>query len=49
MKVLGRSKVWGKGNTTVPVLVRRLLDITEGSELEWVLGENDEIIVRKRG
>ena len=46
-KVLGRSKLWGKGYTTVPVLVRRLLDITEGSEIEWILNENNEIVVKK--
>ena len=46
-KVLGRSKLWGKGYTTVPVLVRRLLDITEGSEIEWVLNDNNEIVVKK--
>ena len=46
-KVLGRSKLWGKGYTTVPVLVRRLLDISEGSEIEWILNENNEIVVKK--
>jgi bifunctional DNA-binding transcriptional regulator/antitoxin component of YhaV-PrlF toxin-antitoxin module len=46
-KVLGRSRVWGKGYTTVPVLVRRLLDISEGNEIEWVLNDNNEIIIRK--
>jgi len=46
-KVLGRSKLWGKGYTTVPVLVRRLLDISEGSEIEWILNDNNEIAVKK--
>jgi len=46
-KVLGRSKLWGKGYTTVPVLVRRLLDISEGSEIEWILNDNNEIVVKK--
>jgi hypothetical protein len=46
-KVLGRSKLWGKGYTTVPVLVRRLLDLSEGSEIEWILNENNEIVVKK--
>ena len=46
-KVLGRSKLWGKGYTTVPVLVRRLLDITECSEIEWILNDNNEIVVKK--
>jgi len=45
--VLGRSKLWGKGYTTVPVLVRRLLDISEGCEIEWVLNDNNEIVVKK--
>jgi len=48
-KVLGRSKCWGKGYTTVPVLVRRLLDISEGSEIEWVLNEDGSVQVRKVG
>jgi len=48
-KVLGRSKLWGKGYTTVPVLVRRLLDISEGSEIEWVLSEDGSVQVRKVG
>ncbi|MFP3234701.1 MAG: hypothetical protein RXR08_13985 [Sulfolobaceae archaeon] len=46
-KVLGRSKLWGKGYTTVPVLVRRLLDISDGSEIEWILNDNNEIVVKK--
>ena len=46
-KVLGRSKLWGKGYTTVPVLVRRLLDISEDSEIEWILNDNNEIVVKK--
>jgi bifunctional DNA-binding transcriptional regulator/antitoxin component of YhaV-PrlF toxin-antitoxin module len=48
-KVLGRSKLWGKGYTTVPVLVRRLLDISDGSEVEWVLNNDGSIEVRKAG
>jgi bifunctional DNA-binding transcriptional regulator/antitoxin component of YhaV-PrlF toxin-antitoxin module len=48
-KVLGRGKLWGKGYTTVPVLVRRLLDISEGSEIEWVLNDDGSIGVRKVG
>jgi bifunctional DNA-binding transcriptional regulator/antitoxin component of YhaV-PrlF toxin-antitoxin module len=31
----------------VPVLVRRLLDISEGSEIEWILNDNNEIVVKK--
>gem|GEM_PF-800915 len=46
-RVLGRSKLWGNGYTTVPVLVRRLLDIREGGEIEWILNENNEIIIKK--
>ena len=48
-KVLGRSKLWGKGYTTVPVLVRRLLDISDGSEAEWALNNDGSIEVRKAG
>jgi len=49
VKVLGRSKLWGKGYTTVPVLVRRFLDLSEGSEIEWVLNEDGSVQVRKVG
>jgi hypothetical protein len=48
-RVLGSSRVWGKGYTTVPVLVRRLLDLSEGSEIEWVLNDDGSIGVRKIG
>jgi len=48
-KVLGRSKLWGKGYTTVPVLVRRLLDLSEGSEIEWALNEDGSVQVKKIG
>jgi len=47
-KVIGKSKLWGKNYTTVPVLVRRLLDLKEGNEIEWILDEDNEIIIRKR-
>jgi len=30
-------------------LVRRLLDISEGSEIEWVLSEDGSVQVRKVG
>ena len=46
-RVLGKSKLWGKGYTTVPVSVRRLLDISEGSEIEWILNDNNEIVIKK--
>jgi bifunctional DNA-binding transcriptional regulator/antitoxin component of YhaV-PrlF toxin-antitoxin module len=46
-KALGRSKLLGRGYTTVPVFVRRLLDISEGCEIEWMLDDNNEIAVKK--
>lgn len=45
-RLLGKSKVWGRGYTTVPVTVRRVLGINDGDEIEWYLTEGD-IIVKK--
>ena len=44
---LGTSKVWGRGYTTVPVTVRRVLGITDGDSIEWVLRDDGTITVRK--
>lgn len=44
---MGTSKVWGRGYTTVPVTVRRVLGVTEGDSIEWILLDDGTIIVRK--
>jgi hypothetical protein len=44
---LDESKPWGKDHTTAPVPVKRVLDIDEDSEIEWVLNDNSKVIVRK--
>ena len=46
MPVLARSKIWGNGRTTVPVEVRKVLELKDSDEIEWVL-ENNEIKVRR--
>lgn len=44
---LGTSRLWGRGYTTVPVTVRKVLGVEDGDALEWLLTEDGEIVVRK--
>lgn len=46
MPILGKTKSWGRGYTTIPSAVRKILEVKNGDELEWVLKDN-EIIIRK--
>ena len=46
-KLLGKSKVWGRGYTTVPVTVRRVLDVGDGDVLEWYITGDGKIVVKK--
>jgi bifunctional DNA-binding transcriptional regulator/antitoxin component of YhaV-PrlF toxin-antitoxin module len=46
-RLLGKSRVWGRGYTTVPVTVRKVLDLYNGDEIEWYMGDNGEVIIRK--
>jgi bifunctional DNA-binding transcriptional regulator/antitoxin component of YhaV-PrlF toxin-antitoxin module len=48
-RLLSKSKVWGRGYTTVPVTVRRVLDLRNGDEIGWYMGSNGEIIIKKVG
>ena len=45
---LARSKVTARGQTSVPVDVRRKLGIGRGSVLEWE-EDGDKIVVRRAG
>ena len=46
MPILARTRI-GKGyRTTVPREVRKLLELREGDEIEWVFN-NGEIIIKK--
>ncbi len=47
-RLLGKSRVWGRGYTTIPVTVRRVLGIGNGDELEWYLTEDNKILVNKK-
>jgi len=47
-RLLGRSKVWGRGYTTIPVTVRRVLGIEGGDEIEWYLTDSGDVIIKKR-
>ena len=45
-KILALSKIYQKGQTTVPVVVRRMLKVEEKQHIAWVL-EDGDIVVRK--
>jgi len=47
-RLLGKSKVWGRGYTTIPITVRRLLDIKDGDGLEWYLTEDGKILIKRQ-
>jgi bifunctional DNA-binding transcriptional regulator/antitoxin component of YhaV-PrlF toxin-antitoxin module len=49
LRLLGKSRVWGRGYTTIPATVRKVLDIYNGDEIEWYMGDNGEVIIRKVG
>jgi len=46
-EALDGSRLWSKGCTTVPALVRESLGIDGGSEIEWTLNDNDEVFAGK--
>jgi bifunctional DNA-binding transcriptional regulator/antitoxin component of YhaV-PrlF toxin-antitoxin module len=48
-RLLGKSRVWGRGYTTIPVTVRRVLGLCNSDEVEWYMGDNGEVIIRKAG
>ncbi|RLE90449.1 MAG: hypothetical protein DRN04_15065 [Thermoprotei archaeon] len=47
-RLLGRSRVWGRGYTTIPVTVRRVLGIEDGDEIEWYLTDDGEVLIKKQ-
>ena len=44
---LSKSRVWGRGYTTIPVTVRRILDLQVGDAVGWFITDEGEIVVRK--
>jgi len=48
MPVLARTRVDKQYRTTVPREVRRILEVSEGDVIEWLL-EDGKIVVKKRG
>jgi len=46
MSLLARSRLWGKGHTTVPSEVRKILNLGKGDYIEW-LYEDGKIVVKK--
>jgi bifunctional DNA-binding transcriptional regulator/antitoxin component of YhaV-PrlF toxin-antitoxin module len=47
LRLAGRSKVWGRGYTTVPLTVRVILDIKPGDVLEWYLSDTGSVVIFK--
>lgn len=47
MPVLAVTRIGRYYRTTVPREVRKILELNENDEIEWVL-ESDKIVVRKR-
>jgi len=48
MPVLAVTKVGKYYRTTIPREVRKLLNINENDEIEWIF-EDDKVVVRKKG
>jgi bifunctional DNA-binding transcriptional regulator/antitoxin component of YhaV-PrlF toxin-antitoxin module len=44
---LGESRVWGRGYTTIPAIVRRILDLKVGDTVGWFITDEGDIVVRK--
>lgn len=43
------SKITSKGQVTVPEAIRRRLGLQKGDQLEWAVGEQGQVLVRKVG
>lgn len=44
---LGKSRLWGRGYTIVPVAVRKILGLGNGDELVWRINDRGEVVVYK--
>jgi len=44
---LSKSRVWGRGYTTIPATVRRILDLQVGDAVGWFITDKGDIVVRK--
>jgi len=44
---LSESRVWGRGYTTIPAIVRRILDLKVGDAVGWFITDEGDIVVRK--
>ncbi len=47
LRLVGRSKVWGRGYTTIPLTVRVVLDIKPGDVVEWYLSDSGSVVLFK--
>lgn len=46
-RLLGKSRVWGRGYTTIPITVRRVLGLKEGNGLEWYMTDDGKVVIKK--
>ena len=44
--LLGKTKIWGKGYTTIPNTVRKILELENGCEILWKY-DNQEVTIQK--
>ena len=44
---LSKSRVWGRGYTTIPATVRRILNLQVGDAVGWFITDEGDIVVRK--
>jgi bifunctional DNA-binding transcriptional regulator/antitoxin component of YhaV-PrlF toxin-antitoxin module len=47
LRLLGRSKVWGRDYTIVPLTARRVLGTSNGNTIEWYVNERGEVVARR--
>lgn len=46
--LLGNSKIWGKGYTTIPYTIRKLLELENGSEIKWIFEKGKVHILKEK-
>lgn len=44
---MNKTKVTTRGQTVIPHLIRKIYQIREGSEVEWIPQDKETILVRK--
>lgn len=44
---LGKTKIWGRSYTTIPITVRKILELENGDSLEWSFIDGTIVIKKK--